>query len=471
MQREAGRLRERLRWNQDFVDVAMALVLASAALAIAWARDVHSLIAASGAGPLTPVSAALILAQTLPVTVRRRYPVPVLVTTGVAIGLYSALGYSEAGANLGVLVALYTVAAHTDRRTATLAGAFTALGILLTSASYVQRDPRAADQLLVVYPEYSVAWVAGTYLRRRQDLEALRERSTRLERERDERARLAVAEERSRIARELHDVVAHHVSVMVVQAGAARRVVATDPTSARAAMAAVESAGRTALSEMRRMLEVLREEGPDFEPEPSLTEVAGLVARVRAAGLSVDLEISGARPEVPTGADLAAYRIVQEALTNVVKHAGKAVAHVRISYMPDRVEVEVTDDGRGAAAHLVVDSGGRGLVGMRERALLYGGTVEAGPVTAGGYRVHAAFPIEVPLRTAQQREAAAPPRKVARRRSGSRASLEATPDPRFRRTDEVFRDPTTDDLIRVWSDAATGERRYRLDGAEVATGR
>ena len=197
----------------------------------------------------------------------------------------------------------------------------------------MQRDPNAAGQLLLVYPEYSVAWVAGMYLQgRRQDMDALRERAARLEREREERARLAVAEERARIARELHDVVAHHVSVMVVQAGAARRVAATDPSSARTAMAAVESAGRTALAEMRRMLEVLREDEPDFEPEPSLAEVESLVARVRVAGLPVELHIEGERPEVPPGVDLAAYRIVQEALTNVVKHAGQATARVRVTY-------------------------------------------------------------------------------------------------------------------------------------------
>jgi signal transduction histidine kinase len=385
-------LRARLRWNQDIADVAMAVVLAACVLGVASLGVAGSSI---GAGPLTPVSAALILTQTLPLAIRRRRPVLVLVVTLAGIGLYSLLGYVEAGGNFGVLVALYTVAAHSDRRTATICGALTALGILLVFANYAGNQPRIAEGMLGVYVEYSAAWVFGTYLQgRRQDIQMLRERTTRLEDQRGERARLAVAEERARIARELHDVVAHHVSVMVVQAGAARRVAASDQASARAAMAAVESAGRTALSEMRRMLEVLRADEPDLEPEPSLAQVESLVARVRAAGLPVDLRVEGERPDLPAGTDLAAYRIVQEALTNVVKHAGQATASVRIAYAPDHVEVDVTDDGRGAAAHLGVESGGRGLIGMRERALLYGGTVEAGPRTAGGYRVHAAFPIE-----------------------------------------------------------------------------
>ena len=173
---------------------------------------------------------------------------------------------------------------------------------------------------------------------------------------------------------------------------------------------------------------------------------------------------------MPAGADLAAYRIVQEALTNVVKHAGQASASVRIAYAPDRVEVEVTDDGRGAAAHLDAEPGGRGLVGMRERALLYGGTVEAGPRPSGGYRVHAAFPIEPPPLPLERPDAPAQHAKATRRRSGGRiASLEAPLEERFRRTDEVFEDPTTQRQIRVWFDAASGERRYRLDEPEAAS--
>ena len=472
MQRQPGAPWARLRWNQDVADVAMALVLATLVLAFAGFRDAGGPFVANGAGPLTPFSAVLILFQTLPLAVRRRHPTPVLVVAGAGIATYSGLGYAESGGSLGVLVAFYTVAAHSDRRTATISAIITALGILITFSNYIERDPRVASQMMGVYVQYSAAWLLGTYLQgRRQDVRALRERAERLEREREERARLAVAEERSRIARELHDVVAHHVSVMVVQAGAARRVAASDPTSARAAMAAVESAGRTALSEMRRMLEALRQDDPDLEPEPSLAQVDSLVARVRAAGLPVELQVAGDRPDVPAGVDLAAFRIVQEALTNVVKHAGQATASVRIAYATDRVEVEVTDDGRGAAAHLGEESGGRGLVGMRERAVLYGGTVETGPRTGGGYRVHAAFPIDTSNAEPGRPNAPAEAGSGIRRLWGDRAaSLEAPLEARFRRTDEVFEDPTTQRRVRVWLDAASGERRYRLDETEAAAG-
>ncbi len=472
MKRRVGALRARVRWNQDVIDVAVAVTLASVVLAVAELRVVGASAGALGAGPLTPVSAVLILAQTLPLAVRRRHPALVLLVTGVGITLYSTLGYVEGGGSMGVLIALYTVAAHSDRRTATIAAILTALGVLFTFANYVGREPRIAESMLGVYVEYSAAWLFGTYLQgRRQDLRTLQERAERLEREREERARLAVAEERARIARELHDVVAHHVSVMVVQAGAARRVAASDPSSARAAMAAVELAGRTALAEMRRMLEVLREEEPDLEPEPSLDEVESLVARVRAAGLPVELHVEGERGDVPPGVDLAAYRIVQEALTNVVKHAGPTTATIRIGYAPDRVEVEVTDDGRGAAAHLGVEPGGRGLVGMRERAMLYGGTMEAGPRAAGGYRVHAAFPVEVPTPAIERADAPAEDEDGSRHRRVDRAgSLEAPLDARFRPTDEVFEDPASRRRVRVWLDTASGERRYRLDETEAAAG-
>ena len=335
MQRGFGALRARVRWNQDVVDVTLALGLAAVALLVAGLRNVSGPLDGRRGGPAHARERDPHPRPDPAAGRATSVPVPVLIVAGVGIGLYSALGYAESGGNYGVLVALYTVAANSTRRTATLAAVLTALGILLTFENYMQHDPHVAGQLLLVYTEYAVAWVVGTYLQgHRQDVLALQERAARLEREREERARLAVAEERARHARELHDVVAHHVSVMVVQAGAARRVAATDPSSAREAMAAVESAGRTALTEMRRMLEVLRADEPDLQPEPSLARVESLVARVRAAGLPVELQVEGERPAVPAGPDLAAYRIIQEALTNVVKHAGKASASVRIAYPP-----------------------------------------------------------------------------------------------------------------------------------------
>lgn len=380
-------LRRRLTASQDLVDVLVALGLFAAAAAVAaWGHTF---------GPLTPVSLVLIAAQTLPVALRRRYPLPVLATTGAATITLSLLGLGESGGNFGVLIALYTVAADTDRRTATWAAAITAVGITLSFIGYVLREPDTIANSLGVALLYAITWIVGDSIRQRREERARYAlASQQHERERDERARLAVAEERARIARELHDVVAHHVSVMVVQATAARRVAATDPEASAAALGAVEEAGRTALAEMRRLLEVLREEERELAPRPSLHHVEPVLAQVRDAGLPVTLEIDGEPRDLPAGIDLAAYRIVQESLTNVVKHAGPAAIVVRLGYGAEQLEVEVTDDGHGAAAAIGEVSAGHGLVGMRERVLLYGGTLEAGPRLAGGYRVHATFPLE-----------------------------------------------------------------------------
>ena len=209
-----------------------------------------------------------------------------------------------------------------------------------------------------------------------------------------------MAQERARIARELHDVVAHHVSVMVVQAAGARRVIEKDPALARDALEAVEQAGRTALDEMRRMLEVLRADEAGVGPQPGLADLDRLVAQVRETGLPVELTFEGMDRPLPAGMDLAAYRIVQEALTNAVKHAGKATARVTVRHESEALDIEVTDDGRGAAAPLLAGAveGGHGLIGMRERVALYSGELETGPVFPGGYRVHARFPLEPPPR-------------------------------------------------------------------------
>jgi signal transduction histidine kinase len=186
---------------------------------------------------------------------------------------------------------------------------------------------------------------------------------------------------------------------MVVQAAAARRVAATDPAAAAEAIAAVETAGRTALGEMRRMLEVLRTDEAGVGPQPGLGDLDRLVAQVREAGVPVALEMEGTPRTLPVGMDLAAYRIVQEALTNTVKHAGKANARVTVRYLPRELEIEAVDDGRGAAAPLLAgtpDGAGQGLVGMRERVALYGGEIETGAVFPGGYRVHVRLPYEPP---------------------------------------------------------------------------
>ena len=207
-----------------------------------------------------------------------------------------------------------------------------------------------------------------------------------------ERARLAVADERTRIARELHDVVGHSVSVMTVQASAARRLLRPHQEKEREALLVVEQTGREALAEMRRMVGVLRrpEEAPALAPQPSLEHLDRLISQTREAGLPVDLRIEGDPEPLPTSVDLTAYRLVQEALTNAIKHARANHAEVVVRYDDGQVELTVTDDGSGDGDG---ESGGHGLVGMRERVSVYGGELEAGPLAEGGYRLRARLPI------------------------------------------------------------------------------
>lgn len=221
-----------------------------------------------------------------------------------------------------------------------------------------------------------------------------RERRLRLaERERDLVAREAVVEERARIARELHDAIAHNVSMMVVQAGAERRVLGEEQSSTREVLATVEQIGRGALTEMRRLVGMLRStDGDPLTPQPGLRDLPTLVGQVREAGLPVELELTGEPRQLPVGLELSAYRIVQEALTNALKHAGEAQATVRVAYGPESLELEIVDDGAGAPAPATT-GGGHGLVGMRERVALYGGRFEADRRASGGFAVRVLLPI------------------------------------------------------------------------------
>ena len=383
----------RLRWNQDYADVAMGIILAAASLLTVF-RDYNR---------LDIVSAPLLVLQTLPIAWRRRNPIRTLLVTGSSTILYSLLAYPSSPAPLGVLIAFYTVAANAPRRRTTIAAIVTAVGVAISFAGYARFDSLSdwPSALIESYLACGLAWVIGDNLRVRRAYTAqLEERAVQLEHEREERATQAVAQERAQIARELHDVVAHHVSVMVVQAAGARRVIEKDPALARDALEAVEQAGRTALDEMRRMLEVLRADEAGVGPQPGLADLDRLVAQVRETGLPVELTFEGMDRPLPAGMDLAAYRIVQEALTNAVKHAGKATARVTVRHEPEALDIEVVDDGRGAAAPLLAGAveGGHGLIGMRERVALYDGALETGPVFPGGYRVHARFPLEPPPR-------------------------------------------------------------------------
>jgi signal transduction histidine kinase len=220
-------------------------------------------------------------------------------------------------------------------------------------------------------------------------------RHRRILRDREIAAKDAVAAERARIARELHDVVAHHMSVMIVQAGAARTVGARDPEATAAALEQIEESGRTGLAEMRRLLDLLQapEDGDGLAPQPGLARLEELLEATRATGIAVELSVEGPERPVPAGVDLSAFRIVQEALTNVLKHSGSTTASVRLAYRPDALEIEVTDDGIGAPEGIAGHGERHGLVGMRERAALFGGTFEAGPRPGGGFVVRARLPL------------------------------------------------------------------------------
>jgi signal transduction histidine kinase len=239
-----------------------------------------------------------------------------------------------------------------------------------------------------------VAWVLGDSMRyRRAYLTSLEDRAARLERERDAQAQIAVAAERARIARELHDVIAHNVSVMVVQADGASYALRSEPERTAQALTAISHTGRQALAEMRRLLGILRsgDEQADLAPVPGLDQLRELLDQAREAGMSVSLTLEGAVRPLPEGAELAAYRVVQESLTNTRKHGGlAAAAAVTLRYEPDGLLLQVTDDGLGAA--VAADGVGHGLTGMRERVEMYGGTIQAGPLPGGGYQVTARLP-------------------------------------------------------------------------------
>jgi signal transduction histidine kinase len=320
---------------------------------------------------------------------RRRSPIAVLLAVVGLATAYHAFGYPPGPATIAVGIAIGTVAAREPRRVSLWLLALSGVAAVADGFGHF-----VGNSVVLV-----AAWALGDNLRtRRAYVRALEERAARLEADRDQRVREATRAERARIARELHDVVAHHVSVMVVQAGGARRSLDRSPDRARDALATIEETGRDALNEMRRLLGMLREaigEDEGRTPQPRVRELGRLVDQMRDAGLHVDLRVDGDPDGVPPGVDLSVYRIVQEALTNTLKHAGPARAHVRIGYSKDRVDIEVVDDGRGAAANASVrqtHDGGHGLVGMRERVAIFGGDVKVGPRQGGGFAVNASLP-------------------------------------------------------------------------------
>src|SRR5215218_564390 len=340
---------------------------------------------------------ALVLLHTLPLALRRRFPGTVLALV-VASGLaFAILDLPPDRLGPAILVAVYSVAAY-GRRWVPLAG----LAGVEAALVAVQFSPgrTGVGTLVGTLGVVAAAWLLGHFAHNYRAYAArLEERTAELERAREALARRAVVEERLRLARELHDVVAHAMSVIAVQSGVGAHIADTQPKEARRSLAAIEATSRAALTELRRLLGVLRQDSDepqgDLAPVPGLADLEGLLAEVAKAGLAVKLRVNGTRPPLPAGEDLSAYRIVQEALTNVVKHAGPARAQVVVGYHDKDVTVEVTDDGRAAvtAASDGRVGTGHGLIGMRERVQAFGGDLQTGPRPGGGFRVAARLPL------------------------------------------------------------------------------
>ncbi|HWC28389.1 MAG TPA: sensor histidine kinase [Solirubrobacteraceae bacterium] len=340
------------------------------------------------AAPATACVALALLA-------RRRFPF----AAPAAMWVLAALLSFVEGQLVVAVASLYvagTAASFLLGNVADVARARLGLAIVLGAASLViyNSPDQAVGDFLFVPGFMAIAWFAGFALRERSgQAEAAQQRATQAEREREETARRAVFEERVRIARELHDVVAHHVSMMGVQAGAARMIVDRDRGKAKDALAAIETSSRQAVDELHRLLGFLRQAGEtdDLAPSPGVSQLPGLVTGMRESDLAVEMDVEGEERPLPPTVDVSAYRIVQEALTNTLKHAGASRADVRLRYAPGELELEIIDDGRGASDRSQTGSG-LGLIGMRERAALHGGQLTAGPVSGGGFAVRVRLP-------------------------------------------------------------------------------
>jgi signal transduction histidine kinase len=342
-------------------------------------------------------AALMVGIATLALAWRRRAPLTTLGVVAAAVGgplLVTRLTFTLWGHFVPLMVAAFTVARWCGRRRA-LVGALLTVGTLAVAMLRLPVLGTAANIPFAFIPLTGV-FVAGRVLRHRHTgVAALAARAHRLETEREAQIAAALDEERNRIARELHDIVAHCVSVMVVQAGMSEDLLDRSPEGAREPLRAVQETGRQAVAELGRMLGLLRDGHgpavPDLAPQPGTAQLPALIDRMSALGLPVRLDVEGEAAALPPGVDLTAFRIVQEALTNTLKHAGdRAAAHVRLRFLPEALDVEVTDDGRVPAGP---PGTGHGLIGMTERVSIYGGTICAGVRAEGGFRVHATLPL------------------------------------------------------------------------------
>ncbi|MFF0429741.1 sensor histidine kinase [Streptomyces sp. NPDC004520] len=395
------RLYDFIRRHPTGVDVFWAVVLLG--FSLLWVGTTHPTVD-------QPVAYGLVAALfSLVVALRRRAPEKMLLLA-VALGLVQlALGLVPFMADFAMLVIIFTVAAHDGPRWASRLALVGGLSASTLSQIRWPMEAPGSDAAKIFFTiimtvPFALAWVLGDSLRtRRAYFAQLEERASRLEQEREAQAKVAVAAERARIARELHDVVAHNVSVMVVQADGAAYVMDSSPETAKQALETISTTGRQALAEMRRLLGILRtgehQEAGEYVPQPDVRQIEDLVEQVRGAGLTVDFAIEGSPRPLPSGVELTAYRIVQEALTNTRKHGGPDVgASVRLVYFDDGLGLLVEDDGRGAPQEMYEDGGadgrGHGLIGMRERVGMVGGTLDAGPRPGGGFRISALLPLK-----------------------------------------------------------------------------
>jgi len=362
--------------------------LAAVAALAAWGL----LEAILGTGPGSAgTRIAFALAVTLPLLVRRRAPLAVAAFISVVTVAWAlAAEQPESGTFPfpSLLFAIFSVALYgRSTLTAVLGGLIPVGAMVVALSSDFNSGAMTVGNTAILVFFCGMAWTAGWLVRRR----AIQARQA--YEESGELARSAVAEERARIATELHDVVAHSVSIIAVQAGAAEQLLESRPGAAREHLAAVRRTAREAMTEMRRVLNVLHGDDASYAPQPGLSRLPDLIDEVVAAGVPVDLVEEGERPELPAGIDLVAFRVIQESLTNIRKHASGAPAHVALRYGATELEVEITNEaGRAQAA--INGGGGHGLFGMRERVRLFGGRFEAGELAGGGFRVHARLPLE-----------------------------------------------------------------------------
>ena len=415
MKVRAQRLATALRRHPTAADTAFAAVLSAAAV-----LSVHGTFELLRQDPAFDIPAKpgillAVLAVMAPLALRRRFPLAIACVVIGAFVIGRLVSHPDIPALVGwegtmtvwaCWIALYSATVHgpATRRTALVVAVLCAVlfGEVVREVYFYEGGTYNGlpinQAIVLAYNAVAIALpvMLGVAVRRRRDREAeLAARTRELQSEREENARSAVLEERVRIARELHDVVAHHVSVMGVQAGAARRVMAQQPGKAEEVLSSIEASSRQAVLELHRLLGVLRrsDQPDELAPQPDLAQLPDLVAQAGQGGLQVKLAIEGEPRALPRTLEVSAYRVIQEALTNALRHSGGTTATVRVDYRPAALEVEVLDDGRGNGP-APVTAGGHGLMGMRERVGLHGGHLRAGRTPAGGFAVHATFPLD-----------------------------------------------------------------------------